>query len=76
MIPREGGNTHSGQNYFGYINGALQSDNLSQRLQDRNLTSVESSDYIYDLNVAHGGPIVRDKLWFFGSGGGSASTCR
>ena len=68
MIPREGGNTHSGQNYFGYINGALQSDNLSQRLQDRNLTSVESSDYIYDLNVAHGGPIIRDKLWFFGSG--------
>ena len=68
MIPREGGNQHSGQNYFGYINGALQSDNLSQRLQDRGLTSVESSDYIYDLNVAHGGPIVRDKLWFFGSG--------
>ena len=68
MIPREGGNTHSGQNYFGYINGALQADNLSQRLQDRDLTSVESTDYIYDLNVAHGGPIIRDKLWFFGSG--------
>ena len=68
MIPREGGNTHSGQNYFGFAHGGVQADNHHQRLQDRGLTSVESVDYVYDLNVAHGGPIIRDKLWFFGSG--------
>ena len=73
MIPREGGNTHSGQNYFGFANNkfgrlTLQADNHHQRLKDRGLTAVESLDYVYDLNVAHGGPIVRDKLWFFGSG--------
>ena len=73
MIPREGGNTHSGQNYFGFANNefgglTLQADNHHQRLKDRGLTAVESLDYVYDLNVAHGGPIIRDKLWFFGSG--------
>ena len=67
MIPREGGNTHSGQNYFGFADGGFQGDNFSQRLQDRGLNSTESIDYVYDLNVAHGGPLIRDKLWFFGS---------
>ena len=67
MIPREGGNTHSGQNYFGFADGAFQGDNFSQRLQDRGLNSTESIDYVYDLNVAHGGPLIRDKFWFFGS---------
>ena len=68
MIPQEGGNTHSGQNYFGFTESTLQADNLHQRLQDRGLTSTESVDYVYDLNVAHGGPLIRDKLWFYGSG--------
>ena len=67
MIPREGGNTFSGQQYIGFADGALQSDNLSQRFQQRGGTSVESIDYTYDLNTAFGGPIVRDRLWFFGS---------
>ena len=67
MIPREGGNTHSGQNYFGFADSAFQGDNFSQRLEDRGLNSTESIDYVYDLNVAHGGPLIRDKLWFFGS---------
>ena len=67
MIPREGGNTHSGQNYFGFADGSFQGDNFSERLKNRGLNSTESIDYVYDLNVAHGGPIVRDKFWFFGS---------
>ena len=67
MIPREGGNAHSGQNYFGFSNGSLQNSNLSQRLQDRGATSVESIRNVFDLNVAHGGPIIQDRLWFFSS---------
>ena len=30
LIPREGGNTFSGANYFGYTNGSWQSDNLGE----------------------------------------------
>ena len=67
MIGREGGNTFSGQQYFGFSRKGLQWDNLSQRTMDRGGSSNESIDQIYDLNFAQGGPIVRDKFWFFGS---------
>ena len=67
MIGREGGNTLSGQQYFGFSQSGFQQDQLTQRLQDRGASSRESIDQIYDFNTALGGPIVRDRFWFFGS---------
>ena len=67
MIGREGGNTLSGQQYFGYSQSGLQSNKLTPRLSDRGASSRESIDVIYDFNTAMGGPIVRDRFWFFGS---------
>ena len=67
MIGREGGNTLSGQQYFGFSRKGMQANNLGQRLQDRGGSSAESIDVIYDFNNALGGPIVRDRFWFFGS---------
>ena len=67
MIGREGGNTYSGQQYFGFSQSGLQQDQLTQRLKDRGASSRESIDLIYDFNNALGGPIVRDRFWFFGS---------
>ena len=67
MIGREGGNTLSGQQYFGFSQSGFQQDQLTQRLQDRGASSRESIDLIYDFNNALGGPIVRDRFWFFGS---------
>ena len=31
------------------------------------MRAVDKIDRIYDFNVGQGGPIMRDKLWFFGS---------
>jgi len=67
LIPREGGNVFSGATYVGYTGGAFQSDNLSQSLIDRGLKTPDAVDLIFDVNVSVGGPIKRDKLWFFAS---------
>jgi hypothetical protein len=67
LIPREGGNTFSGATYLGYTNGSFQTNNLTQSLIDRGLKTPDAVDLIYDANASIGGPIKRDKLWFFGS---------
>ena len=67
MIPRTGGNTMSGALFVGGSNGAWQADNFTQELKDRGLRAVGSVDRVYDVNFSQGGPIVRDKLWFFGT---------
>ena len=67
MIGREGGNTLSGQQYFGFSQSGLQQDQLTDRLRARGASSRESIDLIYDFNNAMGGPIIRDRFWFFGS---------
>jgi hypothetical protein len=68
LIPREGGNTFSSTTYLGYTDGAWQSDNLGE-LIDRGLSQPDSVDVLYYANVSAGGPIKRDKLWFFGGFG-------
>ena len=65
MIPREGGNRFSGD--FKAVNrpGAWQSSNLTDRHKARGLTSGNAIDRIVDYSLAGGGPIKKDKLWFF-----------
>ena len=65
MIPREGGNTFSGSIFGLYTNNRLQSNNLTQKLRDRGLTTTNSNLRIYDATATLGGPIKKDKLWFF-----------
>lgn len=48
------------------VNEALQSDNLDDALRARGLTAVDRIDYLSDVSGALGGPIARDRLWFFG----------
>jgi hypothetical protein len=67
MIPREGGNKFSGAFFTSYRPGEWQSDNFSQDLKDRGLPNASLIQRIYDLNFSQGGPIKKDKLWFFTS---------
>jgi hypothetical protein len=66
IIPRSGGNELTGTVFGSYTNEALQSDNLDDALRARGLTAVDRIDYLSDVSGALGGPIVRDRLWFFG----------
>jgi len=66
MIPRDGGNTFSANFLAEGTWNDLVSSNLSNDLKNYwRLTSVDSVDRVYDINGTLGGPIVRDRLWFF-----------
>jgi hypothetical protein len=66
IIPRSGGNTVSGNGFLSWANGNLQSSNLSDELRALNITPsplIKS----YDLSAAVGGPLRKDRAWFFGT---------
>lgn len=67
LIPKEGGNRLSGSNFVGYTGSGFQGSNLTPQLKARGLTTGDGVQYIYDVNASIGGPIVQNKLWFFGS---------
>ena len=68
MIPREGGNMFAGQLYAGGTDGPWQWTNVTPELRARGLTSGDAVRHTYDINIAQGGPIIRNRLWFFGGG--------
>jgi hypothetical protein len=66
MIPKSGGNEFHGSVLANGSGPDLQSSNITQRLIDRGLAGAPSSlKKLYDVNGALGGPIKRDKLWFY-----------
>jgi len=67
VIPREGGNTFNGTLFLNWTSDALQGDNFSQRLKDAGLQTPDSINQLYDINPGFGGPLRRDKLWFYAS---------
>jgi carboxypeptidase family protein len=67
MIPKDGGNTFSGAMYFGTTEKGWQADNLTPELRAKGLTLATGVEHIRDYNPAFGGPIMRNKLWFFSS---------
>jgi hypothetical protein len=65
VVPRTGGNTYSGSFYFNLATEDMQSSNFTQELRDAGLTLPNSMTRLWDLNGAFGGPILRDRIWFF-----------
>src|SRR5437016_7075737 len=66
-IPRSGGNRLSGTFLMNGSAPALQSNNLTSRLQGLGLTSVTAIKTLYDINGSFGEPLIKDRLWFYGS---------
>jgi hypothetical protein len=67
MIPRQGGNTFSGIVFGGGTNKAWQSTNITPAQVTAGLVSGNTISHIYDVNASVGGPIDRDRLWFYAS---------
>lgn len=68
IIPREGGNSVSGQMFTTGSWSGLQGENLTQELKNRGLTVPNRVQKLWDVSVGVGGPILRDKVWFFATG--------
>ena len=64
-IPRDGGNTFSGNVFLSGTDGAWVADNVDSDLRSRGFTVGNRQELAYDTEFAIGGPIVQDKLWFF-----------
>jgi hypothetical protein len=71
IVPRSGGNAFQGQAFTNFSNDSLRGDNLTPELTapppGPNLRQTPGIIKAYDANISYGGPIVRDRLWFFGS---------
>ena len=65
MIPKDGGNKFTGVLYADFTKSGWQSDNLTDDLRSRGLTNVAKVQHISDFNPGFGGPIMRDRIWFF-----------
>ncbi|MEQ1896884.1 MAG: carboxypeptidase regulatory-like domain-containing protein [Vicinamibacterales bacterium] len=64
-VPKEGGNAFKYYLAGNFANNAMQSTNLSAEHKARGLTTASSIDKIYDIGGGVGGPIKKDKIWFY-----------
>jgi hypothetical protein len=67
VIIKSGGNEFHGDGLYAFQTRSLQSNNIDDDLRRQNI-SGNPMDRYYDLNGSLGGRIIRDRLWFFGSG--------
>ena len=65
IVPKQGGNSFSGLAFVsGYSKGML-ADNYDDDLKSRGVSVPAPVYRVYDFNIAAGGPIVKDKLWYY-----------
>jgi hypothetical protein len=65
IIPREGGNTFNGMFFASLATGAMQANNLSDELKAQGLRTPDAVKKLFDVNPGFGGPIRKDKVWFY-----------
>jgi len=71
LVPRSGGNNFHGSAFINNAGDWSRGNNLTPELMapspGPNLRETPGIINSYDANVSYGGPIKRDRLWFFGS---------
>jgi hypothetical protein len=65
IVPKSGGNTFSGSFVTMFSNRSMQSSNFTQTLRDAGLRVPGAVLKNWDQDGALGGPIRKDRLWFF-----------
>jgi hypothetical protein len=67
IIPKTGGNTFSGTGFTSYAGEWGQSSNINDHLRSLGFNEQPALIKSYDANIAVGGPILRDRVWFYGN---------
>ncbi|MBM3819268.1 MAG: TonB-dependent receptor [Acidimicrobiia bacterium] len=65
IVPKQGGNQMSGLFFMSGFSRRMQSDNFTNELRARGATQPTPVYRVYDVNTAVGGPIARDRLWYY-----------
>ena len=68
MIPKDGGNVFAGTFHVNFATPGMQGSNSSDRLRQAGLGAPDRLRTNWDVNAGLGGPIRRDRLWFYVSG--------
>ena len=67
IIPKTGGNKFSGQGFLSSAGNWAQGSNLDDSLRAFGITDVPKLINNWDASFSMGGPIIKDRLWFYGS---------
>jgi hypothetical protein len=65
LIPKQGGNKFSGNLFANFANETTQANNYDAALQARGVTAPLPIKQMSDFNPTFGGPMKKDKVWFF-----------
>ena len=65
FIPKTGGNSFAGQGFFSTAGEWSQGNNIDEHLRSIGLSQAAALYKNWDVQASVGGPILRDKLWFF-----------
>ena len=65
LVPKEGGNAYRGTVFLTGVNSSWQDDNFTDELRAKGLPTPNRMKQAYDINPSLGGPLLRDKVWFY-----------
>ena len=65
IVPKTGGNSIKGSVYQSNVTKGMVGSNYTQALIDAGLTTPGKLFKLWDTNIGVGGPIKKDKVWFF-----------
>jgi hypothetical protein len=65
IVPKTGGNSLKGGFYASGVTKGMVGSNYTQTLKDAGLTSPQVLEKVWDYNVGVGGPIKKDRVWYF-----------
>jgi hypothetical protein len=67
LVPRAGGNSFRGSAFYNNAGDWSRGNNITDELRAIGFNETPGIIKAYDMSASYGGPIKRDRLWFYGS---------
>jgi hypothetical protein len=67
LVPKSGGNSFAGTAFYNGAGEWSRGDNLTDQLKAIGLTQTPGIIQSWDASASYGGPIMKDRLWFYGT---------